>query len=346
MANLDRPRPGRTVFLPLAAVLTVLLLTAPAVDARPATPGDPLPLGTLSLDGRRDPGCPGDFECMGFKVVCPGLRSPASGFMALSSPDGPPRGVVVFFSGTTGRGYWSGASRLTPPFMNLLRLDGFLLVQVRWTEGWLISARGEEVGPALLACRPATAVQWIHDNLYAPLRIDPGVGECGFCLTGQSGGGDQAMYALASYGLDGIVDAVVPSSSPTHSALAQGCLGAPGLAYATSDAQLIDDSYGFIGSLEWQGPCVNADPSFTPEWRRDALDTGGTDFVYDTTRIHFIEGRLDDSGAPQHAIVFYDLLVRNGSPYLTFEPIGDMSHAITESQDGLDALRKALLGGA
>jgi hypothetical protein len=251
---------------------------------------------------------------------------------------------VVFFSGATGHGYWSGGSRLTGPFLDLLRLDGFVVVQVRWLEGWLVSAPGEPVGPARLACRPATAIQWIHDTIYLPLGIHARLGECGFCLTGQSGGGDQAMYPLASYGLDRIVDAVIPTSSPTHSALEQGCLADAGLAYSREEAQFIDSSYGFIGSLQGQGPCVNRDPSFTNEWRQDGLDTGGIDFVYETTRVHFIGGRRDQSSAPAHALVFYDLLAQSGSPYLSSELIAQMAHSIADSMQGLAALRKALLG--
>ena len=286
------------------------------------------------------------FDCSGFRVACPNVLLDAPGFFGTAPPLAPPRGLVVFFTGTSGSEYWTGSGVLTLPFMTSLRLDGFEVVQVRWTDGWLTAARGETPGPALLACRPATAVQWIHENLSPTLRAgaEAGPGQCGFCLTGQSGGADQAFYSLSFYGLEGIIDAVLPTSGPTHSAMVQGCLQDDGFTYGRSNAQLVDDSYGFVDDLEGAGPCVNHVPAFSATWNRDGLDTGADDSVFETTRVHFIIGGMDPGEAPEHAEAYDEWLVASGSPHVTLQIVPGMQHTIYNSEDGLNALREALLG--
>src|SRR5205807_5993064 len=112
-------------------------------------------------------------------VSCPNVQ-PIPGAIAIRRPTGPATGMVVFFSGAGGGEWWQGTSTLVPPFFQSLLNKGLILVQVRWGgSGWLAAAPNEAAGQELLACRPATAIKWIHDTLYSPLRLTPPTGRCG-----------------------------------------------------------------------------------------------------------------------------------------------------------------------
>lgn len=304
----------------------------------------PLPLGTLVTTSATDPSCPAGHTCTGFQVSCPGVQLPARGFLATASSQGTPRGLVVISTGGGGTSWFTGQSSLASGFVNDLRADGFVVVQLRWVDAWLVSAQGEDAGSGHLACRPATVFKWVHDNQYLPLGIGPGeVGRCGFCITGNSGGASQSSYALSHYGLDSILDAVVPTGGPPHAAQAKGCLrnaGEEAYWYAAGSAGTIDSSYGFQGA---QGPCALHDPSFVPRWDAESVDTGGNDYVHLTTRVHVILGGNDTSSAPAHARDYVARLRAAESPYVTQQVVPGMPHAIGSSADGLAALHAALL---
>ncbi|MGH2978690.1 MAG: hypothetical protein ACRDLQ_03515, partial [Solirubrobacterales bacterium] len=303
----------------------------------------PLPLGTLTLNSETDPNCPAGSTCQGFQVTCPGVQLQADGFLATAPATSSSRAVVVLASGGGGGGWWAG-SMLPTQFIADLRADGFTVVQLRWADRWLRAASGEDAGSAHLACRPATAYSWVHDNVYVPLGIDDPhrVGRCGFCISGNSGGASQSSYALSHYGLDQILDAVVPTSGPPHAAQAKGCLrnaGEEAYWYSASNMSTIDSSYGFVST---SGPCALHDPVWVPRWDEESVDTQGSDYFHDRTRAHVILGGNDNGSSPAHARDYVARLEAEGTPYLTSELVPSMPHGIQASADGLAALGVAL----
>ena len=246
---------------------------------------------------------------------------------------------------TGGRGttWFSEKGSQAATFVNDLRRDRLVVVQLRWVDSWLVSAPGEDAGSAHLACRPATVFKWVHDNRFLRLGVPAGpVGRCGFCVTGNSGGASQSSYALSHYGLESLLDAVVPSGGPPHAAQAKGCLrnaGQEAYWYESGSASTIDSSYGFQGT---SGPCARHDASFVPRWDAESVDTGGSDYVHEQTRVHIILGGADGSSAPAHARDYASRLRRAGSPYVTVQVIPGMGHSIVNSA-GLAALRSALV---
>ena len=304
--------------------------------------GHNLPLGTLTVagEGRR---CPAGSSCHVVEVTCPGLREPIQGFVSRAEPLGVSRGLVMFFGGGPGKQWYSADGSDPHGVFSRLQSEGFEIVQVRWGgQGWLRAADGEEVGPAQLACRPATVVKWVHDTWYQELGVAPDPGACGFCLTGNSGGASQITYALSHYGLADVVDAVVPTSGPPHVALAKGCVPAPGdeaYRYPASARQVIDGSYGARGP---DGPCVTADEAFELSFQRDSVDTGGGNYEYPDTRVHFIVSPNDETVALR-ARDLAEVLRQAGSPWVDLEEIEGMGHDIQESADGMEALVAALL---
>ncbi|MDP9343279.1 MAG: hypothetical protein M3Q23_14545 [Actinomycetota bacterium] len=300
-------------------------------------------LGTMVSSSQPPRACPGGFQCASYAVSsCPGVASSITAYLATAPATGPARGLAIFFSGDYGDTWWDGGGALTAAMFSSLRQAGIEVVQVEWSIAWLRSARGETAGPARLACRPATVIRWIHDNLYLPLGASPAVGVCGFCITGNSGGASQVAYALAFYGLDGIVDGMFPSSGPVHSALAKGCAGnsSDKHYWYGAAADIIDTSYGFISGT---GPCLKRDASWNAVWLGDGIDTGGTDYVHPATRIQFIVGARDSGPSIKHAADYFSKLMASGSPMVAWTAIPTMGHGIGQSQDGLNALSAALL---
>jgi hypothetical protein len=186
--------------------------------------------GTLTLGSPNPTGCPDGFTCTNFTVTCPGISTNGTGVIADQKPNVPITGMVVFFSGGEGNLWWSGTSTLVPAFYQSLLNAGLELVQVEWSTGWPLAPTGVSAGQELLASRPATVIQWIHDNMYLPLGVHPNIGQCGFCITGNSAGSDQVIYPLTSYGIDSIVDASIPTSGPEFALISKGCLKEKGYA--------------------------------------------------------------------------------------------------------------------
>lgn len=300
-----------------------------------------LPLGTVTVGSTSDR-CPGAL-CEGFEVSCPGLSEPIRGMVSTTPATGSPRGLVMFFTGGPGKGWYVGDDSQTSAEFEKLSAAGFELVQVRWgDQGWLRAAEGEEIGPAELACRPATVIKWVHDTKYQPLGVDPQAGMCGFCLTGNSGGASQITYAVTHYGLSEVVDVLIPTSGPPHASLAKGCLPEPGqeeFAFPGSAVGVIDSSYG---APRGDGPCTTADAAFRPAFERDSVDIGGSDYDYPRTRVHFIVSPGDETVAVR-AQALADKLRQAGSPWVSFQEVPEMGHDIQKSEAGMAALVAAVL---
>jgi arylsulfate sulfotransferase len=301
-------------------------------------------LGTFILGPTVPSGCPTGFSCNNFRVVCPAIAQNATGIIADQKPNGQIRGVVIFFSGAGGSNWWSGTSTGVPAFFQSLLNVGFELVQISWSNSWLLSPIGVQSGEELLASRPATVIKWVHDNIYAPLGLHPSVGECGFCITGESAGADQVAYSLSSYGIDNGVDAAMPTSGPQLASISKGCLQEPGYAYNPDKVGLLDESYGFGWS--GGGPCAAQDPSFTDTWVANSVETGGTQYNYPTTRIHMIVGGRDTPNDLDRPSAYFQVLAQAQQPMLTWQLVPSMAHGIEDSADGLSALYTALTTSA
>lgn len=324
-------------------LVSLVLTTLPAPAS--ATPTE-WPLGQLELVPG-NPRCVPGFKCTEFVVSeCTNVAADARGVLALSRPADSPRGLVVFFSGTRGTEWWNGGFGPAVTTLGRLRdVHDFVLVQIKWTDSWLVASRGEDSGSAHLGCRPATALDWVHENLYLPLDVQSEVGECGFCMSGNSGGASQTAYALSHYGLDGILDAVVPTSGPPHAALTKGCLpGFPDYEFDDQMKSLIDFSFGFLNPVVKPGPCATEDSAWISRWQEESPETPGFDNDHPTTRVVFIVGSLDESTAPAHAADYRDRLLAEPTNDVTWVEVAAMEHSIQQSRSGLAALEAALAG--
>jgi hypothetical protein len=300
------------------------------------------PLGILATNGTSDASCPAGYLSRGYAVHCPGVSNDISGFLAIR-PATKSRGLLVAFTGSDGMNYWTSQGTPVYDFAEELRALGFTIVQVKWNTSWLESSPGNDAGPAHLGCRPATVIKYIYDMYYEPLGIPKQRFRAGFVLTGNSGGASQVGYALSHYGLEEIVDVAIPTGGPPHSALAKSCMNTPGEQaywFALTTREFIDRGYGFF---DGNGPAARQDSSFIPRWREESVSTGGNDYFYANTRVHFIQGS-EDLGMQAIGADFYIRLLTERSPSVMWEIAPNTPHAVHSTAEGRAAIKAAILG--
>lgn len=329
----------------LASAATVLPAAPPAAAAEPD-----FALGSVSLEGapfacHRIPG----HTCQAFKVTsCPGVSADVAGEFSVSPPPNPHRGVLVIFTPGNGTGYWADLPNPDRPsdrwkFLNYAVDHGFQVAQVSWTTSWRDSLVGETppVGPARLACRPATIARYLYEQQWAPLGRARIPGVCGFCILGGSGASAQVTYPLTHYGADGYLDAILAWSGPTHASMAKTCGRVrEQVDYWGSAGNDLDSAYGFTSET---GPCAQHDPGWTALWNRDSVATQGSDYVYPSTRVHLLLGKLDHVQV-LNATDFASRLSAAGTPFVTMHVVPGMGHALSAA--GYDALEDALIWDA
>ncbi len=321
----------------MKALPFVLLLLAGASLLPSAAAASPAEMGDFQLMDRPDRSCPEGATCQGFRVQCPGTGGVARGFLAIHDVAAA-RGMVVLHGGGPAARYWASTGD-TWAALETLHANQLSTVQIRWVAGWTASD-GVEAGPRLLACRPATVVHWVHENLYQSMAIDAAPGICGFCYTGNSAGAAAMAYALTFYGADEWLDAAVLTSGPPFSDIDGACLDDAGRRSVRLDATAaarIDEQYG----RDYPGPCVRGDRDWEPRWRADSLDGAGGDWSH-PTRMHLILGQDDDTGAVAHARHYTEVLVAHGTD-VDVDLIPGMGHTVQHSPQGTAAVAASLI---
>ncbi len=331
--------------------LVVAIVASSASSSQPAgaeVDVVPAPLGqTMATDARGT--CPIDYTCTGVAVFCdevPGLVATVA-LKFPTDPAVPTRGLVLFVTGADGVVFYSG---LDPSMtesgrvMDDIRNQGFVVAQFRWdSPGWQTSPIDQPNGPATQACLPATVMSYVHDTYFVPLGITRGRRKCGFCVTGNSGGGSVLGYALARYGLDPMIARAVLSSGPTHASLTKGCYSEDGYKYATDNRRHIDLTYGFADDTSL-GPCNQRDPAYADEFERDSLvsSTVAGDFAHPDTAVTMVMGELDSDRWHNMAQLYEDVLVGAGTIATTVVVPG-AGHNLRDTPAGMGAIRAALL---
>ena len=310
---------------------------------------EPWPLGTFTLGSPVTTNVPPGFTAYSFTVSnCPRVTQPMNGTFGIAGPTqgSSPRGLVIFFTGGPGSEWWSeqqaGPPELLRAFLEDLRAQGFTIVQVKWSGTWHHSSPGNDAGTAHLGCRPATVIKYIHDRYYLPMGIPRRRGQAGFCITGNSGGASQVGYALSHYGLESILDVVIPTGGPPHSVLEKCMLAASTDPYFYNEGTRarIDKGFGFFNN---DGPGFRQDASFTPRWQEESVATGGSDYDHPMTRVHFIQG-AQDRGMQTVGGDYYNRLRSEGTWFASWEIAPDTQHETYASASGRAALRAAILG--
>jgi hypothetical protein len=331
---------GRWLRRPLNLVTLPMILIPLLGDA---ASGQSLPLGVLTVTGTPSGDCPPGFTCTGFTVAAPGVTNNAPGWFAVAPHTAAePRGMVVLFTGSGGQRWWTNGMSELLTFTEDLRAEGFTVVQVKWGTNWLESSPGNEAGQARLAARPATVIKYIHDAIYQPMNLPPRpVGDGGFVVTGNSGGASQVAYALSHYGLEDILDVVIPTGGPPHSNISRAVLetnpSEPGR-FSPQTRDFIDRGWGFFNG---NGPAAQQDPAYRPKWDAASVGVGGRDFFHPNTRIHLIQGS-NDLQMQALASDYHARLIQAGSPFVGWEIADNTPHATYSTPEGRAAIWNAI----
>jgi hypothetical protein len=313
------------------------------VPAAPTTAsGSALPLGTVTLSSAPVPTCPAGSSCYSVEVACPGAN-PIVGFLSVAPATAPPIGLVLLHSGGGGTGWYTDLDPEIPALVDRVRAAGIAVMQIHWRASWFRTGEGSDAGIGVLGCRPATIARYVHDTHYVPLGVDPSEpGRCGFCFLGSSGGSSAVSYPISHYGLDSILDAVIPVAGPPHSAMAKGCMRTPGEErywYEKPTAIGIDESFGYYQTI---GPCQAHDASFAPRWIEQGVSSGGSDYTHLATRVHMVMGEKDNL-VLFHTGDWMQRLLAEGSPLVYRDIVPGIAHVVHGSPEGRAAIEAAIL---
>ncbi|MGD0270474.1 MAG: hypothetical protein ABSB14_15520 [Candidatus Sulfotelmatobacter sp.] len=276
-----------------------------------------------------------------YQVAVTGCENTAgvNAYFKITLPQGSPIGLVVLASGGAVTDLYELYTYGTTTLNDLLAAD-FTVAQISFggpftknqPNGFLVGSGG----PGAAACNYATAVQWAYENLASNGLIP-------VCLTGNSSGAALIGYALAQYGMNGVVTFAEITSGPPYSHLDEGCI--PGTPYAEtpcgegmqgwgvglSNAELyIDPSYGTspgpICSEAWKTKSSANKQTFI----NDSVLSGNEQLSYPQTSVNFVLGGLDLSNAPNQANAYYEAITSTKN--LTC--VADAPHSIPDSQAG------------
>ncbi|HJZ86020.1 MAG TPA: hypothetical protein VKN99_12665 [Polyangia bacterium] len=254
-------------------------------DAPAPTPdgGDVVVLPTGTISGERmvpcnAPNLPTGATCRSLTVSCPGIAD-AQAIVAVTEPASPAVGTVVMHAGGGGTGY------LNDGFADPYLAHNLRVVQMRWSADWEQTASS---GVLAAACRPATVIRWIFQNLHQGDRSR------GFCGQGHSGGSGVLSYALTHYGLKDSFDFVVPSAGPPFGRIDYGCdpalyTGPPrNLCPQLTNAPIAFPPHR-VDAWENTTTCGTPNPPVADQarWAADSVVSPGADFDYPQTVMSF-----------------------------------------------------------
>ncbi len=320
------------------------------------------PLGTPAV-GATIP-CPSGIggvnggTCYQINTTCPGV-DPWSAYLKVNNPVGTPVGTVILGTGSGGSALYdndfpdffytdSGGDTINGG-MNVVQGildDGFTTAQVSFgspfnntntSNGWLTGPGGVR----RLACRYASVVQWVSQNINASANLP-------LCATGNSGGAGAIGYAVTDYGMDSVLAMVETTSGPPMTRLDEACVPPaqgitqnftcnPGdtpvplpLYYSISEAQIIDPAYP-------DTYCQNAINGSGPQapsglFISDSVLGGPQPPTVTPTYVNILLGGQDNSSAVMQASTWGQAL---GLTLANRPCVEDAPHAIPAAPSGV-----------
>ncbi|MFQ5436475.1 MAG: hypothetical protein ACE5FD_16550, partial [Anaerolineae bacterium] len=241
-------------------------------------------------------------------------------------------GTIFFGSGFTGDYKWSAGSTERIRSLNELNAAGYRTIEAIWSRNWWEAGAGQTEGFGRLACQPATALQYINNNLVGTNQA--------MCGTAHSNGAGQLAYPMSQYGLSNTFTTVILESGPNWSRLDEACLNPSSPLYFNDwfERSLVDVSLGF-GS--WPpapvtGSCYNNDPLAQSTFEEASLSYNNWDFVFPSTFVSFLYGGTDTRIVKSHAMDYESRLTSASSPHVISATIAGAGHNVGSTTTGAD----------
>lgn len=274
-----------------------------------------------------------DATCYSLDVECPGIADFTT-YLKVNSPPATSLGTVIFGVGLGGSNLYELNFTYGSLAVQSVLDAGFVTAQISFgapftsetPNGWMTGPGGVR----RLACRYATAAQWIYNNIHHAKPSTP------MCATGSSAGSAAITYALAEYGEGNILSMVEPTSGPPMARLDYGCIctlppqatpcgqGQLSLCYTQEDAEFIDSAYS-------TPLCSTATSANSAQLLSDSVLAQGLTRDYPETFAHIVFGGQDNSAAvPQGLQWFNSVTSSKGGPVC----VSDAPHEIPDVRDG------------
>jgi hypothetical protein len=178
-----------------------------------------------------------------------GHKTPAStvkGTIFLHAGSG---GTAAFSYGPAGESY-----------VNSYYNSGYRVVELEWASDWEIATSAGPENVKIAACRPATLLNYIYENIHGG-----GAGQGAMCAHGDSAGSAAMAYALTWYKSDSFLDKVVLTSGPVLGDIQAGCQ-VPNVAPITVCGS---GQYGCVGSPWIDAPQYQQGSNAPQKWTGD-----------------------------------------------------------------------------
>lgn len=169
------------------------------------------------IDVRPEASCPHGYftgmHCSQATVTCPNLAN-LNVTYGYADPAGKSVGTVFLHNGAGGTTPYAAGLNSSENYLQSYLQAGYQIVQVSWASDWEIVGGSNSASIGMAACRPATLMQYIYQNVHTSGAM---------CAQGQSAGSAAIAYALTWYNASSYLDKVELISGPVFGDIEPGC---------------------------------------------------------------------------------------------------------------------------